>query len=256
MKKEQINLKEYAIRIAKTDKEIADIKQLDDTAFKGRHGVTLEELHKVKELGFIFILYNVTTGAIVGEAQLLLRPISEIPYGFEYPVGYCYRIGIYPDFQGCGFGKILIAKVWETAIENGVKELRLSVRAENYPSLKLMFSQGFQIIEYKKNFYGPDKIKGSRLIMSRKKEQDPPPPKACLPAGRASARQSPPSLQTCLPDRQASARQGKQDYIKTKFLPVAFNKPFSKESYKQIESLMSQGFCGVGVNKLGIEFAR
>ena len=220
MKKERINLKEFAIRIAKTDKEIADIKQLDDLAFNGRHGITLEELNKVKKLGFIFILYDVATEAIVGEAQLLLRPISEIPYNFEYPVGYCYRIGVHPDLQGCGFGKILITKVWKTAIENGVKELRLSVRAENYPSLKLMFSQGFQIIEYKKDFYGLDKKKGSRLIMSKKKIEE------------------------------------KLKYKNKKFVPINFKKSVSDKPYDQIEDLISQGFCGVGVNKLGIEFVR
>ena len=102
MKKNLINLKDYAIRIAKTDKEIAEIKLLDDLAFKSRHGVTLEELYKVKTLGFLFILYNVMTGVVVGEAQLFFHSISEIPYNFKYPVGYCYRIGIHPDFQGCG----------------------------------------------------------------------------------------------------------------------------------------------------------
>ncbi len=220
MKKEQINLKEYTIRIAKTDEEIAKIKELDDFAFRGRHGVTLEELNKVKNLGFIFILYNIKTGAFVGEAQLLLSPISEIPYDFKRPTGYCYRIGIHPDFQGCGFGKILIAKVWETAVSSGVEELRLSVRAENYPSLKLMFNQGFEIIEYKKNFYGPDKIKSPRLIMSKKNKKN------------------------------------EEKHLLTKFVNVDFNRPFSKNTHNQIKSLILQGFRGVSVNGLGIEFAR
>ena len=116
MRKEQINLKKYAIKIAKTDKEIEDVRSLDDFIFKGSRGVTLSELHKVKKLGYVFILYNIATGDIAGEAQLLLHPISEIPYNFEYPVAYCYGIGIHPDLQSRGLGKFLIAKVWEAAV--------------------------------------------------------------------------------------------------------------------------------------------
>lgn len=219
MKKEQINLKNYAIKIAKTDKEIENIKLLDDLIFRGSRGITLKELHKVKKFGYIFILHDITTGNMTGEAQLLFHSIPEIPYDFKSPVAYCYGVGIHPDLQARGLGKLLIAKVWETAVSKGASEVRLSVKIENYSSLKLMFDQGFKIIEYRKNFHGPNKIVSPRFIMSKKKDNQ------------------------------------KQQYTKTKFLPTAFQKPLSKEVQSQIGFLMSRGFYGVDVTRLGIKFA-
>jgi len=220
MNKKRINLKDYAIKIIKSEKEIKEVKALDDFVFGGRHIVTLKELHKVKKVGIIFALYNTKTGVIAGEALLLFHPISEIPYTFENPVGYCYRVGIHPDFQGCGLGKVLITKIWEAALSNGVEELRLSVRPENFISLKLMFSQDFHIIEYKKDFCRlKEGLKDPRFIMSKKKELE------------------------------------NENFLTKKMVPTPASA--SVEKYReQIESLILQGFRGVGIDGLGIEFAR
>jgi len=220
----EINLKDYAIKIVKSEKEIREIKALDDLVFSGRHIVTLEELGKVKKTGIIFALYNIKTGVIVGESLLLFCPISEIPYDFKSPIGYCYRVGIHPDFQGYGLGKVLIKKVWEAALSRGVEDLRLSVRPENFISLKMMFSQDFHIIEYKKDFcrmeQGLKEVKDPRFIMSKKKEIQ------------------------------------KQNFVIKELVPTPINEPSAEKYREKIEKLILEGFCGVGIDNFGIEFAR
>ncbi len=216
--KRSIQKKEYAVRLAQTDKDIADVKNLNDLVFDGKRGATLEELHKIKRHGFILILYNTKTKKIVGEAQFLLSSIPEIPYKFNSSIGYCHSLSIHPDFQARGFGKILMEKGWSIVISGGVKELHLSIRLENYPSLKLMFGQGFQIIGCRKSFLSPNKTKSSRLILAKK--------------------------------RTSLIKQ----HAPTKFVKIIFNGSSANKSYNKIEDLVSQGFRGISVNKDGIEF--
>lgn len=163
-----ISIHEYDVRTATSDADITNIKAIDDMAFAGHRGISVEELYKVREHGALLILYHVSTGDVVGEAQFLFKPIPEIPHHFEHPIGYCYGIAIRPGFQGKGLGKILMQKVWEIATAHELEEVHLSVRVENERSLRLMFGQGYRIVEYRKDFYGPNKIEGPRLIMSKR----------------------------------------------------------------------------------------
>ncbi len=209
---------DYHVRIAKTDSDISKVKLIDDLAFVGHRGITKEELCKVKEHGFLLILCHTNTGYIVGEAQLLLKTIPEIPHYFESPIGYCYGVAVRPSFQGHGLGKILMQSVWDIAVERGVEEIHLSVRVENYSSLKLMFGQGYEIFDYRKDFYGPNKIEGPRLMM-----------------------------------KKTQRRQEKVPHSEL-FVPTLFD-TFDENVHAMIAKNIKNGHIGISISREGIHFA-
>lgn len=212
-----MSLDDYNVRIAESSLDIAKIKSIDDMAFVGHRGISEEELVQVKECGALLILYHVRTGYVVGEAQLLFKAIPEIPHKFEFPTGYCYGVAIRPAFQAHGLGKILMRSVWDVATEHSIEEIHLSVRIENYPSLKLMFQQGYKIFDYRKDFYGPSKVEGPRLMMNRTH------------------------------DRDKNVRKGF-------FVAVSFNS-FDEKAHKLIAEHIARGRVGVGVTHEGLYFA-
>ncbi len=164
----EINHGDYDVRIANRYADVSALKTLDDLAFAGHRGISMHELYKVKENGVLLILYNVHTGEIVGESQLLFQEIPEIPYSFKKPIAYMYAVAVRPDFQAQGLGRIIMRSVWAFALGVGANEVHLSVRVTNYPSLRLMFGQGYRIIGYREKFYGPNSIASPRVILAKK----------------------------------------------------------------------------------------
>ena len=209
---------DYRVRIAKTDLDISKVKLIDDLAFVGHRGITEEELCQVREHGVLLVLYHLNTGYVVGEAQLLFKEIPEIPHCFEPPVGYCYGVAVRPSFQKHGLGKVLMESVWNISVEHGVKEIHLSVRVENYSSLKLMFGQGYEIFDYREDFYGPNKVEGPRLMM-----------------------------------RKIQGKQGEGPNLEL-FVPVPFD-TFNENAHIMIAENIKNGHIGVGISCKGIHFA-
>jgi len=211
---------EYNVRLATTDTDVSEVKLIDNMAFAGHRGVSEEELQKVKEHGVLLLLCRSATGDAVGEAQLLYESIPEIPHEFAFPVAYCYGVAIRPGFHAHGLGRILMQSVWDVAIGHGVEEIHLSVRVENYPSLKLMFGQGYEIVNYCKDFYGPDKVEGPRLMMSKTR-----------------------------------IKQKKEGSVEQFFVPVPFFGSFNEAAHQAIAQHTKEGRRGIGVNREGLIFA-
>ena len=216
-----IDIKEadYHVALATSATDISEISSIDDLAFAGNRGMNEKLLRRVEENGALLILCHTPTGYIVGEAQFLFSAIPDMPYTFAHPVGYCYGVAIRPTFQKHGLGKVLMQGVWEVALSKGLSEVRLSVRVENYPSLKLMFGQGFHVIEYYKDFHSPNKARSPRLIMSK----------------------------------SVAKRKYEESNV---FIPVTFfDSSAEGTAHKKIAGLLQAGYIGVDVNREGIFFA-
>jgi ribosomal protein S18 acetylase RimI-like enzyme len=162
-----ISRHQFVVKCASTVHELKEAKSLDDTAFGAHHGVTLDELEKIIKVGKLILLREAGSGKLVGETQLIFEPIDELPYSFAHPVGFCYGTAIDPAFQGHGLGKILAMEQEKAARESGKKELHLTVRVENYASLRMRTGLGYRIIAYRESFYGPSPANDARVIMSK-----------------------------------------------------------------------------------------
>ena len=80
-----------------------------------------------------------------------------------------------------------------------------------------MFGQGYQIVQYRKDFFGPNKVEGPRLIMSKKRGQ----------------------------------RNNEKNEMFFVHVPF-FGAPFDKGAHDAIESHLKAGRRGVDVNREGI----
>ncbi len=74
-------------------------------------------------------------------------------------------IAIAKEYQGKGFGKLLLDWMLETAKLNGVKELFLDVRADNQAAIGLYQKEGFDRIDIRRNYYDH---KIDALVMRKK----------------------------------------------------------------------------------------
>lgn len=116
--------------------------------------------------------------------QLFLSELAEVPGSravsvieiAEQIIGYASlrfvgregdvnTIAIAREFQGKGFGKLLLDWMLETAKLNGVKELFLDVRADNQAAIGLYQKEGFDQIDIRRKYYDH---KIDALVMRKK----------------------------------------------------------------------------------------
>jgi len=62
-------------------------------------------------------------------------------------------LGIHPDFQGQGLGKLLLFHLLKDAVKFNLERATLEVKATNHIALSLYQSFGFQIAGKRKNYY-------------------------------------------------------------------------------------------------------
>lgn len=203
--------------------DLEEVKSIDDLAFAEHQGITMDELEKLLEHGVILMLFN-PDGMLIGESQVLLRTIPEIPHRLTDDEAYYYGTGIYPSYQGNGFGAILADEQDRFAIGSGKRVARLTLRVENYPSIKLRLDKGFLVVEYLPNFYGPAELDGARLLMTKQLLEEP-------------------ILHW-------------KDIIE---VPVQFSNAkgaVDLEAHEQVRQLLSDGYKGFSVTRAGILFGR
>lgn len=102
---------------------------------------------------------------------------SELSHDFSHffvaeenkkPVGYgCFwivadeshitNLAVHPEFQGKGFGKLLLKRLVEASLELGSKKIFLEVRRSNSVAQNLYESLGFEKISIRKNYYQKEK---------------------------------------------------------------------------------------------------
>jgi ribosomal protein S18 acetylase RimI-like enzyme len=212
--------KHVYLKLAKTEDDLLLAKQVDDNAFGVHHGITLDELRSIHAYGKILLL-QLENGEVIGETQIIIEPIEQMQYRFSFPVAFCYGIAIDPKFQGHGYGRILAIAQEELAIEMGISEIQMTVRVENYPSIKLWLSVGYEIYHYVPNFYGQDVAKDARLFLRKDFSK---------------------SSQLIQREIRATA-------------DVVFGDSHDPSAHMRIAELLESGHLGVEVNRKGINFA-
>jgi GNAT superfamily N-acetyltransferase len=100
---------------------------------KSRHGYSVEKL--IAQGVAFFVLREGTIAAGCGGIQL-----------FDKEYGELKRMYIRPQFQGRGFGKLLVDHLAEYARSNGVTLLRLETGIHQIPAIRLYERMGFQRI--------------------------------------------------------------------------------------------------------------
>lgn len=209
---------EWRVEVA-TEKDLPEIKIVDDAAFGSHHGITYQELKKILECGCIVVLRHPITDKIIGQSQLVWKSIQELPYALEWPAGWCYGTGILPQYQGNGLGKILAREREKIARQKGLRQLLMTIRVENYASLRLYHGEGFRSFVYQHDFYGNNPAEDARLLLRKD-----------LLAPKIF---SPPSDIT---------------------VPIQFDGKYDKKTHAKIHYLFLQRYEGVWVDKHGMHF--
>ncbi|QNQ89673.1 ribosomal protein S18-alanine N-acetyltransferase [Corynebacterium poyangense] len=103
---------------------------------------------------------------LVGYAGLaVLGPPSE-------PECEVHTIGVDPEFQGHGLGRLLLSNILAVA-DSLAAPIFLEVRTDNYPAINLYESTGFEKLGIRKNYYRPS---GADAFCMKRPAQSPCPP--------------------------------------------------------------------------------
>ena len=172
MSSEDRKERKFIVEVASSRKDLEEAKVLDDKAFGAHHGITLVELEEIVEVGKLILLRDAITGELVGESQLIFKPVRELPYSFAHPVAFCYGTAIKPQFQGYGLGRILALEQEKEAKASKKTELQLTVRVENYPSLRMRTKLGYEVYAYSRDFYGPNPDNDARLFLRKRLSEE------------------------------------------------------------------------------------
>ena len=114
---------------------------------------------------FLSELAEVPSSRAVSVIEIADQIIGYASLRFVGREGDVNTIAIAREFQGKGFGKLLLDWMLETAKLNGVKELFLDVRADNQAAIGLYLKEGFDQIDIRRNYYDH---KIDALVMRKK----------------------------------------------------------------------------------------
>ena len=220
------NGRSVSITFAQGADDLANVKKIDDLVFGCHHGVTMTELEELLENGFILMMHDLSNGRLIGETQILFNQIPELPHRFEIGESYCYGIGIVPDYQGQGLGKRLAMEQERLSLLMDASTMRMTVRVENYPSLRLMLRLGHHIYGYSPDFYGPNDI-DARLLLEKNLHSH-----------------------QVLNDEMFVHQNGEV------LVPVGFGEIHDHVAHKHISNLISEGYKGIWINHSGIFFGK
>lgn len=205
-----------------TMEQLQQAKHVDDIAFNGQHGISWDELLKLYYHGRI-VLLMLPNNQVIGESQLLLQPIPELPYVFEHPVGYCYGTALLPQYQGQGLGVVLGRAQEAEACAAGITELHMTIKPENYPSLRLRIGMGYEVFDYDPRFYGDNPATDARLLLRKR----------------------------C---GMATEHIAANPSAAMKFVPVNFHSLYDYQAHVLMEEVLKKGMVGRYVDKKGMYF--
>lgn len=96
-------------------------------------------------------------------AQMLGYSITTMAAG----EGHILNICIDPDFQGQGYGKVLLENIFSSALQSDVKVVFLEVRPSNHVAQKLYQRYGFQDVGRREKYYPAKRGREDALIMAK-----------------------------------------------------------------------------------------
>ena len=77
------------------------------------------------------------------------------------------NVCINPDYQGQGYGRILVAHMLDRAMVNRVSSMFLEVRPSNLVAYKLYESLGFNEVGIRKAYYPADKSREDAIVFAK-----------------------------------------------------------------------------------------
>ena len=69
------------------------------------------------------------------------------------PEGYITNVAVHPDKRRCGIGSLLLKKLMEDALSEGITDYTLEVRVSNEPAIALYRAFGFEEAGVRKRYY-------------------------------------------------------------------------------------------------------
>src|SRR3990167_2667431 len=93
------------LRLATSRRDLEHAKKVDDISFGNHHGVSIDELIEISEIGAVILLLDGKT--IIGESQVLLSPTRALGYRMRPREAFYHGTAVHPDHQQRGFGALL-----------------------------------------------------------------------------------------------------------------------------------------------------
>ena len=196
------------------------VKELDDLAFAGHQGITIEELSQVIQKGAIILGWN-QEDELIAESQVIFSKIDGCA-DFPEDAAYCYGTAIHPNYQSQGLGLTMAQEQERCARENGCSKLYMTIRVENYPSISMRMKMGSLITGYDPLYYGDNPKSDARLIVSKD-----------LKMSRSST-----------------------VFSNDVLVPVAFGCNYDASTHNRVQKLVSEGYVGYKISREGITFGR
>ncbi|NMB96565.1 MAG: ribosomal protein S18-alanine N-acetyltransferase [Clostridiaceae bacterium] len=100
-------------------------------------------LHELKDNKFSKYISALVNGRVVGYAGMWQI----------FDEGHITNIAVHPEYRKNGIGSMLLEKLIEISLENGVEKLTLEVRRSNIAAKKLYFKYGFKAEGIRKCYY-------------------------------------------------------------------------------------------------------
>ena len=170
-----------------SDTDIEEAKALDDLAFginqedaTEQKGIDETELRQIAENGRILGIYD-EEGKLIGQCQIILSSVDLLggDHKIDSNEAFYYGIAVDPAHQSEGIGDLLTKAALELAKQTGKRVIhsevftevteatRVTVRAENGLSVRVLTNNGFHIVGYDQEYYEDMGENGARLILEK-----------------------------------------------------------------------------------------
>ncbi|PLX17612.1 MAG: hypothetical protein C0599_13425 [Salinivirgaceae bacterium] len=140
---------------------IQKIKELDDHLFKIYQQISLRELEIIAQQNGLFAIFH--HKQIIAFAELLFE--STDFYSLENPQwAFIYGLGVAPSHRNKGLATQMLSFIEKIAVQKNKTALYLATRPDNKEAILLWKKRGFNIYDYKENFFGSTEQKDGRLL--------------------------------------------------------------------------------------------
>ena len=137
-----------------TEKDLLTLTSLERNCFEDAWTLDMlrAEISKTTSFGFLLETDGKAVGYACGSAL--------------FEDGEIDKVAVLSECRGKGYGKALVAKLLEEAMERGAQRMFLEVRASNTPALGLYQSTGFEKTRLRKRYYenGEDALEMKREL--------------------------------------------------------------------------------------------
>lgn len=137
------------------ESDLAAIDAVEQTVYE--HPWTLGNFQDSLASGYQCWVARDAAGSLLGYFLMMLAPDD----------AHLLNITVVPQFQGRGFGRLMLDKVCQIARQHGAAAILLEVRPSNPHALAVYHHVGFRQIGIRKNYYPAAKLQREDAIVMR-----------------------------------------------------------------------------------------